>query len=363
MSKKLKGNLLLFLVAFIWGSAFVAQSSGMDYVGPYTYNMTRNVLAFLFLIPVIWFMERGRSKSAVANMSDFEDRLVDQFEEQHTQVLDADAAASAMASLNENANTAPKGQAQQSFWEVIRPNRITLIGGICCGLALSVASTFQQVGITMTTAGKSGFITALYIIMVPIMSVVLGKKIPKIIWFCASLAIVGFYLLCVTEDFTISTGDVLTLICAICFSIHIIVIDYFTSKNVDGVKMSCIQFGVASIVLTPLMFLMEDPSMHAILSAWVTIGYAGILSSGVAYTLQIVAQKDTDPTTATLIMSLESVFAALSGWVILHEVLSAKELLGCAIVLVAVVLAQVPLPTRAPKAAKADKIADSPDAN
>ena len=350
----------MFLVAFIWGSAFVAQSSGMDYVGPYTYNMTRNVLAFFFLIPVIWFMERGRNNSVSANMSDFEDQSEAQ---QRAQVLDANAATSAKASENENTCTAPKSRVKQSFWAVIRPNRITLIGGICCGLVLSVATTFQQVGITMTTAGKSGFITALYIIMVPIMSVVLGKKIPKIIWFCASLAIVGFYLLCVTEDFTISMGDVLTLVCAICFSVHIIVIDYFTSKNVDGVKMSCIQFGVASIVLTPLMFLMEDPSMHAILSAWVTIGYAGILSSGVAYTLQIVAQKDTDPTTATLIMSLESVFAALSGWVILHEVLSAKELLGCAIVLVAVVLAQVPLPTRAPKTAKADKIADSPDAN
>lgn len=296
MNKRMRSNLLLLLVAFIWGSAFVAQSSAMDYVGPYTYNMTRNVLAFAFLVPVIWFMEgKGKSKSVSATL---------------------------------------------------RPNKQTVIGGICCGIALAVASTFQQVGITMTTAGKAGFITALYIIMVPILGVFIGKKIPKIIWLCVALAIVGFFLLCVKDGFSVSKGDVLVLICALCYSVHIMVIDHFTSKNVDGVKMSCIQFLVAAVVLSPLMIVIEHPSMDIILSAWVTIGYAGILSSGVGYTLQIVAQKDTDPTTATLIMSLESVFAALSGWLILKEVLLPKEILGCVLVFVAVILAQVPLPTR-----------------
>ena len=340
MSKKSRGNLLLLLVSFIWGSAFVAQSSGMDYVGPYTYNMTRNVLAFFFLIPVVWFMERVQNTSTAEDTFGPEDEVKGQTSLTHMSDT-VDFPSERMKSERENVK-----RTRKTFWDVIRANRVTLIGGVCCGLALSVATTFQQVGITMTTAGKSGFITALYIILVPIMSIVLGKKIPRIIWFCVGLAIVGFYLLCVKENFTISPGDVLTLICAVCFSAHIIIIDYFTSKNVDGVKMSCIQFGVASVVLTPLMFAMESPSMHSILSAWVTIGYAGILSSGVAYTLQIVAQKDTDPTTATLIMSLESVFAALSGWVILHEVLLPKELLGCLIVMVAVVLAQIPLPTR-----------------
>jgi drug/metabolite transporter (DMT)-like permease len=296
MNKRMRSNLLLLLVAFIWGSAFVAQSSAMDYVGPYTYNMTRNVLAFAFLVPVIWFMEgKGKSKSVSATL---------------------------------------------------RPNKQTVIGGICCGIVLAVASTFQQVGITMTTAGKAGFITALYIIMVPILGVFIGKKIPKIIWLCVALAIVGFFLLCVKDGFSVSKGDVLVLICALCYSVHIMVIDHFTSKNVDGVKMSCIQFLVAAIVLSPLMIVIEHPSMDIILSAWVTIGYAGILSSGVGYTLQIVAQKDTDPTTATLIMSLESVFAALSGWLILKEVLLPKEILGCVLVFVAVILAQIPLPTR-----------------
>ena len=182
--------------------------------------------------------------------------------------------------------------------------------------------------------------------MVPILGVFIGKKIPKIIWLCVALAIVGFFLLCVKDGFSVSKGDVLVLICALCYSVHIMVIDHFTSKNVDGVKMSCIQFLVAAVVLSPLMIVIEHPSMDIILSAWVTIGYAGILSSGVGYTLQIVAQKDTDPTTATLIMSLESVFAALSGWLILKEVLLPKEILGCVLVFVAVILAQVPLPTR-----------------
>lgn len=306
MSRKTRGNLLLLLAAFIWGSAFVAQSSGMDYVGPYTYNMTRNVLAFLFLIPVIYWMNRKNS--------------------------------------NENQVTERTGQ-NPSVLEILLPDRETLKGGICCGLVLSVASTFQQLGLTMTTAGKAGFITALYIVLVPILGVFIGKKIPKIIWLCVALAVFGFYLLCVKEDFNVSRGDVLVLICSICFAVHILTIDHFTSKGVDGVKMSCVQFATAAVVLFPLMVWMEHPALRVILSAWLTIGYAGVLSSGVGFTLQIVAQKDTDPTVATLLMSLESVFAALAGWVILHEVLMPKELLGCALVFAAVILAQVPVPS------------------
>lgn len=302
LSKKTRGNLLLLLAAFIWGSAFVAQSSGMDYVGPYTYNMTRNVLAFLFLIPVIYWM--GSRKLS-----------------------------------NQPSDGKP------SVMAVLLPDRETLKGGICCGLVLSVASTFQQLGLTMTTAGKAGFITALYIVLVPILGIFIGKKIPKIIWLCVALAVLGFYLLCVKEDFRVSRGDVLVLICSICFAVHILTIDHFTSKGVDGVKMSCVQFATAAVVLFPLMMWMEHPTLTVILSAWLTIGYAGVLSSGVGFTLQIVAQKDTDPTVATLLMSLESVFAALAGWVILHEVLMPKELLGCVLVFAAVILAQVPLPS------------------
>lgn len=313
MSKRTKGNLLLLLTSFIWGSAFVAQSSGMDYVGPYTYNMARNVLAFLFLIPVIYVI--GKKKGGTDN-------------------------AGSGTGIDDTAS----GEA--NWKSILLPDRTTLVGGIYCGLVMAVASSLQQIGITMTTAGKAGFITALYIILVPLMGVFIGKKIPRIIWFCVVLAMAGFYLLCVKEGFSISKGDILVLFCSVGFSVHIMTIDYFTSKGVDGVKMACIQFAVAAIVMTPVMFALENPSVSGLLSAWMTIAYAGILSSGVGFTLQIVAQKDTDPTTATLIMSLESVFAAVSGCLFLNEVLLPKEILGCILVFVAVILAQVPLPVK-----------------
>lgn len=313
MSKRTKGNLLLLLTSFIWGSAFVAQSSGMDYVGPYTYNMARNVLAFLFLIPVIYVI--GKKKGVTDN-----------------------------AGSGTGIDEAASGEA--NWKSILLPDRTTLVGGIYCGLVMAVASSLQQIGITMTTAGKAGFITALYIILVPLMGVFIGKKIPRIIWFCVVLAMAGFYLLCVKEGFSISKGDILVLFCSVGFSVHIMTIDHFTSKGVDGVKMACIQFAVAAIVMTPVMFLLENPSVSGLLSAWMTIAYAGILSSGVGFTLQIVAQKDTDPTTATLIMSLESVFAAVSGCLFLNEVLLLKEILGCILVFVAVILAQVPLPVK-----------------
>lgn len=301
------------LTSFIWGSAFVAQSSGMDYVGPYTYNMARNVLAFLFLIPVIYVI--GKKKGVTDN-----------------------------AGSGTGIDDAASGEA--NWKSILLPDRTTLVGGIYCGLVMAVASSLQQIGITMTTAGKAGFITALYIILVPLMGVFIGKKIPRIIWFCVVLAMAGFYLLCVKEGFSISKGDILVLFCSVGFSVHIMTIDHFTSKGVDGVKMACIQFAVAAIVMTPLMFALENPSVSGLLSAWMTISYVGILSSGVGFTLQIVAQKDTDPTTATLIMSLESVFAAVSGCLFLNEVLLPKEILGCILVFVAVILAQVPLPVK-----------------
>lgn len=301
------------LTSFIWGSAFVAQSSGMDYVGPYTYNMARNVLAFLFLIPVIYVI--GKKKGVTDN-----------------------------AGSGTGIDEAASGEA--NWKSILLPDRTTLVGGIYCGLVMAVASSLQQIGITMTTAGKAGFITALYIILVPLMGVFIGKKIPRIIWFCVVLAMAGFYLLCVKEGFSISKGDILVLFCSVGFSVHIMTIDHFTSKGVDGVKMACIQFAVAAIVMTPVMFALENPSVSRLLSAWMTIAYAGILSSGVGFTLQIVAQKDTDPTTATLIMSLESVFAAVSGCLFLNEVLLPKEILGCILVFVAVILAQVPLPVK-----------------
>ena len=302
MSKKMRGNLMLLLTALIWGTAFVAQSAGMDHVQPFTYNGVRTLIGGLVLIPVIMLFDRLKP-----------------------------------------ADSRPSAAEQKAI------NKNSLIGGICCGTVLCVASCFQQFGVSMTTAGKAGFITALYIVIVPLMGVFIKKKIPKIIWLCVAIAVAGFYLLCVKEGFSVGTGDLLVLCCAFFFSIHIMVIDHFTAGKVDGVRMSCVQFLVAGIMAIVLMFLFEEPTLVSIWDARVSILYAGVMSCGVAYTLQILGQKDTDPTTATLLMSLESVFAALSGWVLLHESLSLKEIFGCAMVFAAVILAQIPLPVKANK--------------
>ena len=302
MSKKMRGNLMLLLTALIWGTAFVAQSAGMDHVQPFTYNGIRTLIGGLVLIPVILLFDKIKPESQ--RVSAEEQKIV---------------------------------------------NRNSLIGGVCCGLVLCVASSLQQFGVSMTTAGKAGFITALYIVIVPLMGVFIKKKIPRIIWLCVAIAVAGFYLLCVKEGFSVGTGDLLVLCCAFFFSIHIMVIDHFTAGKVDGVRMSCVQFLVAGVLAIICMFLFEEPSLASIWDARVSILYAGVMSCGVAYTLQILGQKDTDPTTATLLMSLESVFAALSGWVLLNESLSAKELLGCVLVFAAVILAQIPLPVKSEK--------------
>ena len=302
MNKKMRGNLILLLTALIWGTAFVAQSAGMEHVQPFTYNGVRTLIGGLVLIPVIFLFDRLKP-----------------------------------------ADQRPSPDEQKEI------RRNSLIGGAACGVVLCVASSFQQFGISMTTAGKAGFITALYIVIVPLLGVFIKKKIPKITWLCVGIAVVGFYLLCVKEGFSVSAGDLLVLCCAFFFSIHIMVIDYFNGKQVDGVRMSCIQFLVAGLISLVLMLVFEQPSLENLWAAKGSILYAGVLSCGVAYTLQILGQRDTEPTTATLILSLESVFAALSGWALLHETLSFKELAGCALVFAAVILAQIPLPVKAKK--------------
>lgn len=302
MSKKMRGNLILLLTALIWGTAFVAQSAGMEHVQPFTYNGVRTLIGGLVLIPVIFLFDRLKP-----------------------------------------ADQRPSPDEQKEI------RRNSLIGGAACGVVLCVASSFQQFGISMTTAGKAGFITALYIVIVPLLGIFIKKKIPKITWLCVGIAVVGFYLLCVKEGFSVSAGDLLVLCCAFFFSIHIMVIDYFNGKQVDGVRMSCIQFLVAGLISLVLMLVFEQPSLENLWAAKGSILYAGVLSCGVAYTLQILGQRDTEPTTATLILSLESVFAALSGWALLHETLTFKELAGCALVFAAVILAQIPLPVKAKK--------------
>lgn len=299
MKKEMQGNLMLLITALIWGSAFVAQSAGMEYVGPFTYNMSRSYIGFLVLIPVVIFFRKSSQKEHPITKEE-----------------------------NRELN--------------IR----SIKGGIFCGLALGVASCIQQIGVSMTTAGKAGFITALYIILVPILGIFLKKRIPKIIWLCVAIALVGFWLLCIKEGFSIGTGDLFCLLCALCFSVHIMVIDHFTAQKTDSIMISCVQFLVAAILSTVLTILFETPTWSAIWDAKLTILYAGVLSSGVAYTLQVVAQRYTKPTVATLLMSLESVFAALFGCLVLHEILTGKEFLGCILVFVAVILAQIPLPEK-----------------
>lgn len=291
MNQKFKNNTMLVLTALIWGSAFVAQSVGMDYVGPFTFNSLRCLMGGIVLLPVIWVMDKKKQKS----------------------------------------NEQGKEENKKILW----------IGGISCGVALAAASSLQQIGLVYTTAGKAGFITALYILIVPVLGLFLGKKVGAKTWMGVALAVVGMYFLCIKEGFYISYGDFLIIVCAIIFSVHILIIDYFSPK-VDGVKMSCIQFFVSGILCAFPMIISEKPMLDAVLSAYLPLLYAGVLSCGVAYTLQIIAQKNTDPTVASLILSLESVFAALAGWVIIQEKLSPKELFGCALVFLAILLAQLP---------------------
>lgn len=291
----LRSSLLLLLTATIWGIAFVAQSVGMDYVGPFTFTSVRNFIGALVLVPCIWFLNRNKSKEEVAAQ--------------------------------------------------IGSKKILITGGICCGICLAAASCFQQFGIQYTTVGKAGFITACYIVIVPIIGLFLKKKCTPLIWLSVVLAVIGLYLLCITDSFSIGKGDILVMICALLFSLHILVIDHFAPLT-DPVKMSCIQFFTCGVVCAVPMFLFEHPQMSDILAAWMPILYAGALSCGVAYTLQIVGQRNMNPTVASLILSLESCISVLAGWIILNQQLSMKEIGGCILMFAAIVLAQLPVGTK-----------------
>lgn len=309
-SSSLKGSLLLFLTAFIWGVAFVAQSVGSEYIGPFTFNMSRSVLGGTFLLPVIAVMQRLRKEDSGDGLQS-----------------EADMTA---------------GEGALTPAEKKRKERKTLItGGVACGSILFVSSNLQQIGIQYTTVGKAGFITAMYIILVPIFSIFLHKKAGVKLWISVVIAVAGLYLLCMTEDFSVAKGDVIVFLCAIAFSFHILTVSHFSPKT-DGVKMSCIQFWTAAILSGICMFLFEEPSLSAILAAWLPVCYAGVLSSGVAYTLQIVGQKDMNPTVASLIMSLESVIAVIAGWILLDQTMGTREISGCILMFIAIILAQLP---------------------
>ena len=291
---QLKNSGLLLLAAIIWGVAFVAQSVGMEYVGPFTFNAARSLIGGVFLIPCIIFLGKLNGEKKVKLLP--EDK---------------------------------------------KERKTLLIGGLMCGLFLCAASNMQQMGILYTTVGKAGFITACYIVLVPIFGMFLGKKTGIGVWISVVLAVIGLYLLCMTDSLSFGKGDLFVLGCAVLFAGHILVIDHFTVL-VDGVRMSCIQFLVSGIISSVLMFLFETPTWRAIWNAIIPILYAGILSSGVAYTLQIVGQKDMNPTVASLILSLESCISVLAGWFLLQQKLSARELLGCAVMFGAILIAQLP---------------------
>lgn len=293
--KKLLNSLLLLLVAMIWGLAFVAQSTGMDYVGAFTYNFARMLIGGIVLIPLIIFVDMKKSEEV---------------------------------KLTEKNN-----------W------KLQLSGGICCGIVFFISSNIQQFGVKYTTVGKASFITAMYIVIVPILSIFIGKKVSKAALISVVMAVAGFYMLCLSGNSKLTKGDLLVLLCAFGFSIHIMVIDYFSPK-VDCVKMSCMQFLVAGILSGIAMFIFEKPTVSALWNCRLEIAYAGLLSCGVGYTLQMVAQKNVNPTIASLLMSLESVFGSIAGVLILNETFTRRQITGCLIIFMAVILAQIKLPVK-----------------
>lgn len=285
-------NALLLIVAFIWGSGFVAQRAGMEYLEPVTFNCVRSFLgAFsLLLLIIIFKIKKGPNRS------------LDKWEER----------------------------------------RYFIKAGFFCGIALFFASVIQQIGMVYTTASKAGFISSMYIIIVPLISIFLGKKIQKSIWIGVFLGAFGLYLLCGSAKGSINGiefGDLLIMVSAFLYAVHILIIDYYAPK-VDSVKLSCVQFFVVGLISLIPAFLYETPAFDAIFECKWALLYAGVISCGVAYTLQIVAQKNTNPALASLILSFESVFAVLTGYLILHETLSLKEILGCILMFIAVLAAQ-----------------------
>lgn len=288
MKQQFKGTIALLFATVIWGSAFIAQSVGMELIGPFTFQTVRCGLAVVFLFPLSFFFEKDK-ETFLAKWKN------------------------------------------PSLWKT----------GAICGIALFAAAGLQQVGLLYTSAGKAGFITAMYIVLVPILGLFLKQKPPLSAWISVVIAVAGLYLLSCVGVTEVNKGDLLLLGCAFFFSIQITLIDRLAG-SLDGIRLNCVQSLVCTLLSAVAMLISEEPNMTNILNCWLPLGYAGILSMGVAYSLQIVGQKRLEPTAASLLMSLESVFAVLFGWLILHETMTAYELLGCGLVFAAVILSQIP---------------------
>lgn len=290
MKKQLKGSLALLCGTFIWGSAFIAQSVGMDLIGPFTFQAIRCMLAviFLFLITLIFDWKIGIQQSL-------------------------------------------------SKW---KNKRLWMAGGIC-GCALFAAASLQQIGLVYTDPGKAGFLTAMYIVLVPMLGIFVHRRPGLNAVISVVLALVGLYLLSFMGVTTINVGDLFLIGGALGFAVQILLIDRF-AQDLDGLRLNCVQALVVAVLSVPFMLLTEELDMGNILACWLPLGFAGILSMGVAYSLQIVGQKNLEPTTASLIMSLESVFAALGGWLVLHNTMTPRELCGCGLVFAGVIISQLP---------------------
>lgn len=288
---QIRNSLLLFLAAVIWGCAFAAQSIGMEYIEPFTFTTTRSFIGSFVLLPCIYILGKKKPSAAPKQAED-------------------------------------KKELRKA--------------GILCGVIICVAVNLQQIALLSAGVGKSGFLTALYIVIVPLIGIFIGRRPGKKLCLAVVCAVAGMYLLCMKSgSFSLEFADVLLLLCAAVFSVHIMVVDYYT-KRVDGVKLSCIQFFICGALSAVPMLMFESPSFSAICMAWAPVLYTGALSTGVAYTLQIVGQNGLNPVVASLLMSLESVVSALAGWLILGQALSARELAGCAVMFAAIILAQLP---------------------
>ena len=297
-----KYTALLVLTAFIWGTAFVAQSVGAGFVGAYTFLAFRSWIAICFLIPVYYFSKKY-------------------FNQDPESFREANEAGITRMVKDERRNA-------------------LIIGSIICGFFLFSASAVQQMGIATTTTAKAGFITAMYVVIVPVLSLFAGHRPKKSIWLCVLMSVVGLYLLCINGPFVLQRGDSLILVCAFLFALQIMSVNHFVD-SVNGILLSIGQFAVTAVCSTICMFVFETPKAPGIMAAMPSILYAGVLSGGVAYTLQIICQKKINPPIASIAMCLESVFSALSGWVILGQSLSLKEILGCALMFAAILLSQI----------------------
>ena len=290
---KFKGELCLFLAALIWGSAFIFQKMGMDHIGPFTFGIFRFGIGALALLPVIWIYDSVNKK---------------------------------------------RGRSQ-----VITPinDRQLVLGGLWCGIASFVAGSLQQMGLVYTTAGKAGFITAMNIVIVPILLLFLKRRVSKATWIGIALAAIGLYLLCITDGFTLQLGDSFVMLCAVAYAFQILLIDHYAEK-VDPIKLSCLQFIAASLLSIPAAIILETIELGAILDCAIPILYVAVLEVSVAFTLQIVGQRYTPPAIAAIIMSLESVFAALCGALLLGETMTMREITGCILMFIAFIISQLP---------------------